>query len=156
MNRILRSVLALAGTVGLTAGLTLGGAPAAVANPGAVLTQVALWFHTNDEDKDDDTHVTVQVFDRNTHIVASIDNDFGHFDDHSDHGPYFLTVANQSLWDDLRSGGTAQITISPNGHDTWRFNFRVDLLFSDNSHLGASVNGIELTQDRSSQKFGIH
>src|SRR5882724_1252720 len=131
MNRFSRMVVALAGTVGLTIGV----APAAMAAPGATVVQAAVWFHTNDEDKDHDTHVTVQVFDRDNHLLASIDNDFGQFHDNSDHGPYFLTILNPSNWDAVRTGGTTQIVINPNGHDTWRFNFRLDVLFSDNSHL---------------------
>jgi hypothetical protein len=55
------------------------------------LVNAAISFHTNDEDKDDDTHVTVRVTDENNVIAAEIDNDFGHFDDNSDSGPYDCT-----------------------------------------------------------------
>ena len=60
------------------------------------LSNASISFHTNDEDKDDDTHVTVDVRDRNNVVAAHVDNDFGHFDDHSDNGPFALVVRNPS------------------------------------------------------------
>jgi hypothetical protein len=53
-------------------------------------------FHTNDEDKDDDTHVTVTINDDNNVVAARISNDFGHFDDHSDAGPFGLEIRGQA------------------------------------------------------------
>ena len=111
-------------------------------------------FHTNDEDKDDDTFVIVSVYDVNNTLCATIANDFGHFNDHSDEGPFALLIRNPSTSDAL-SRGSVIIHIDPNGHDTWRFNFTLDLHFSDNSHLGGSAYDLELTQDRQQQSFGI-
>lgn len=62
----------------------------------AVLRNISITFHTNDEDKDSDTHVTVTLVDADGIVAARISNDFGHFDDHSDSGPYALTVMNPS------------------------------------------------------------
>jgi hypothetical protein len=140
-----------------TAAVAMGAGivPVAAAAPGATVVQASITFHTNDEDKDHDTHVKVLVTDRKQTQVAEIDDDFGQFRDNSDHGPYPLYILNPSSWDDLHSGGTTQIVINPNGHDTWRFNFHLDLLFSDGSHLGTNVNGVELAQDRNSQTWGI-
>jgi hypothetical protein len=111
-------------------------------------------FHTNDEDKDDDTHVTVTVNDDNNVIAARISNDFGHFDDHSDAGPFGLEIQNASEKGDLQRGAVL-LRIDPNGHDTWRFNFFLDLEFSDGSHLSGGSDGLELTQDRREQQFGL-
>ncbi len=111
-------------------------------------------FHTNDEDKDDDTFVIVSVYDVNNTLCATISNDFGHFNDQSDEGPFALLIRNPSTNDAL-SRGSVIIHIDPNGHDTWRFNFTLDLHFSDNSHLGGSAYDLELTQDRQQQSFGI-
>jgi len=58
------------------------------------LKNCSITFHTNDEDKDHDTHVTVTVTDENDLVCAVIDNDFGHFNDQSDAGPYQLVVKN--------------------------------------------------------------
>ncbi|GEM_PF-1480195 len=119
-----------------------------------VLTNATVKFHTNNEDKDSDTHVTVTVIDSNNIVAARVDNDFGHFDDNSDNGPFGLSVQNPSTEDALQSGSVI-IRIDPNGHDTWRFNFFLDLLFNDGSHLSGGANGLELTQDRREQQFGL-
>lgn len=111
-------------------------------------------FHTNNEDKDSDTHVTVIIKDRDNRFVASLSNDLGHFDDNSDAGPYKLEVVNESDKASLQQGSMS-IRIDPNGHDTWRFNFFLDLQFGDGSHLSGGTNGLELTQDRREQTFGL-
>lgn len=118
------------------------------------LANCTITFHTNDEDKDDDTHVTVNVVDDNNVNCAHLDNDFGHFNDRSDEGPFALNVQNASVIDNVQRGNIT-IRIDPNGHDTWRFNFFLDMQFSDGRHFSASENGLELTQDRRQQTFGL-
>jgi hypothetical protein len=137
--------------------LTTGGvalAPRVHATGDAKLVGAQVSFHTNDEDKDDDTHVTVTVRDQNNVVAAVISSDFEHYDDNSDHGPYQLTIQNASSWYDLRAG-TTTIDIDPNGNDTWRFNFNVDLTFSDGSHLGNQIGGVELSEERTSNSWSI-
>ena len=120
------------------------------------LANCTVKFHTNDEDKDDDTHVTVTVRDDNNNVVARISNDFGHFDDHSDAGPFALAIQNASEKARVQRGNVT-VRIDPNGHDTWRFNFFLDLLFSDGSHLsGGTDTGIALNQNRREQNFGLN
>jgi hypothetical protein len=153
-------LVAVAATVGLVACATLATAGAAAAAPhhpaaaGAVLKKATVSFHTNDEDKDADSHVTVWVRDQNNTTAAMISADFGHFDDHSDNGPFALQIKNPSSWDDLEQGSTT-VRIDPNGNDTWRFDVTVDLLFSDGSHLSTDGFGAELTQDRKQQTWGV-
>jgi len=119
-----------------------------------LLTQAQITFHTNDEDEDDDTHITVTVRGADGTIAARIDNDFGHFTDHSDHGPFGLLIINQTS-KDLMSRGNVALRIDPNGNDTWRFNFFLDLTFSDGSHLNTAADGVELTDERQQQTFAL-
>jgi hypothetical protein len=111
-------------------------------------------FHTNDEDKDADTHVTVTVRDSAQVVAARIDSDFGHFDDQSDSGPFGLLVKNQSSKAVLQAGSVT-IRIDPNGHDTWRFNFFLELVFDDGTRLSGGANGLEMNQDRRETSFGL-
>jgi len=120
----------------------------------STLANCNLSFHTNDDDKDHDTHVTVTVRDKNNLVVAHISDDFGHFPDHSDSGPFSLIIQNASEKVNLATGSVT-LRIDPNGDDTWRFNFFLDLLFSDGSHLSCGADGLELDQDRNEQTFGI-
>jgi lipopolysaccharide export LptBFGC system permease protein LptF len=110
-------------------------------------------FHTNNEDKDSDTHVTVVVKDRDNRVVARLSNDLGHFDDNSDAGPYALRVLNTSDIESIQQGSVT-IRIDPNGHDTWRFNFFLDLQFADGKHLSGGADGLEMSHNRRQQTFG--
>lgn len=118
------------------------------------LTNAYVQFHTNNDDKDGDTHVTVTVRDQNNVIAARVDNDFGHFDDNSDSGPFGMFVINPSEKAALQRGAVT-IRIDPNGHDTWRFNFLVRLMFSDGTSFTCGADGLNENQDRREQTFGI-
>jgi hypothetical protein len=120
----------------------------------AVLTRASVTFHTNDDDKDDDSQVEVTVRLMDQMVVASIADEFGHFDDHSDAGPFDLLITQAASRAALKTGSVA-VKISPNGNDTWRFNFFLDLLFDDGAHLIARANGLEVTESRQEQSFGI-
>ena len=120
----------------------------------ALLIRVSVSFHTNDEDKDDDSRVDVTVRLMDQTVVASIADEFGHFDDHSDAGPFDLLIKQAATRGELKTGSVA-VKIEPNGNDTWRFNFFLDLLFDDGAHLIAWANGLELTESRQEQSFGI-
>jgi hypothetical protein len=121
----------------------------------AILTRASVSFHTNGEDKDDNTEVevTVRLMDQ-TVVVASIADEFGHFDDHTDAGPFDLQITQAATRGMLKTGSVA-VKIKPSGHDTWRFNFFLDLFFEDAAHLIAWANGLEVTQSRREQSFGI-
>jgi hypothetical protein len=118
------------------------------------LTGAQITFHTNNEDKDDDTHVTVTVRAADGTIAARIDDDFGHFNDHSTNGPFGMLVVNPAV-KDLLTRGNVTLRVDPNGNDTWRFNFFLDLAFSDGTHLNTEADGLELTQDRQQQSFAV-
>jgi hypothetical protein len=120
----------------------------------AILTRASVSFHTNDEDKDDDSRVEVTVRLMDQTVVASIADEFGHFDDHSDAGPFDLLITQAANRGALKTGSVA-VKVDPNGNDTWRFNFFLDLLFDDGAHLLARANGLELTESRQEQSFGI-
>jgi hypothetical protein len=119
------------------------------------LTGANVTFHTNDEDKDYNTFVSVVVHLRDGRMeVAKLLLEWGTFNDHTDAGPFDMVVVTSVTREQLKTGNVT-ISILPKGNDTWRFNFLLDMLFSDGAHLIARANGIELTQDSPSQSFGI-
>jgi hypothetical protein len=122
----------------------------------ATLTGANVTFHTNDDDKDYNTSLTVNVLLGETR-VAGFGGVFAKFGNNSDAGPFALLVHNPAITRDelLKRGGAVLIYIAPSGNDTWRFNFLVDLVFSDGAHLISRANGVELTQDSREQRFGI-
>ncbi len=120
----------------------------------AKLANCNVKFHTNDDDKDHDTHLTVDVTDFNNVLCAHIDNDFGHFDDQSDNGPFGLQILNASSKDDCQRGNV-RIRIDPNGNDEWRFNFNLTLIFDDGTSLSGGAAGLRLDQNNREQTFGL-
>jgi hypothetical protein len=68
--------------------------------------------------------------------------------------PFDLLITQAATRGMLKTGSVA-VKIEPNGDDTWRFNFFLDLLFDDAAHLIAWANGLEVTESRREQSFGI-
>jgi hypothetical protein len=132
--------------------------------PDPLLTRASVTFHTNDDDKDNDTLVEVEVrlSDQRT-VVAKLSDYLGHFPDHRDAGPFTLLMVHPVRRSQLRTGNvnilaSANTTFPPFGHgDTWRFNFVVDLVFDDGAHLLARANGVQLKSRgvAAQQSFGI-
>jgi hypothetical protein len=119
------------------------------------LTGATITFQTNDDDKDDTTKVEVKVRLRDGRtVVAESSNEFAKFGNDSEMGPFALLVVNPVTREQLKTGRVT-IAILTAGNDTWRFNFLLDLIFSDGGHLLARAAGIELTQDSGPQSFGI-
>lgn len=119
------------------------------------LTTASVSFRTNDENKDHDTNVTVEVRDNVDQLVARVSDTFGPFDDQTSNGPFELEVLNRAEKETLQEG-TVLIRIDPKGDDTWRFNFITELRFDDGSALSASADGVELNESTEQQQtFGI-
>ena len=159
MRSILRRTTLLAAVIPVLVALSLTPASAATAQAGktavpntlptATLTSASVIFTTNDEDKDGDTLVTINVGTRTNQAAATISDYFDHFDDGSTHGPYpmfpFVGIKASDL-----DPGVINFSIDPNGHDTWRFNYSITLGFSDGTSFIFRQNGLELTQDAAS------
>ena len=113
--------------------------------PDPLLTRASVTFHTNDDDKDNDTLVEVEVRLSDQTVVAKLSDHLGHFPDHSDAGPFVLLMVHPARRSQLRTGSVNILAFATFGHgDTWRFNFVVDLLFDDGAHLLARANGVQL------------
>jgi hypothetical protein len=120
----------------------------------AVLTRASITFQTNDEDKDDDTLLDVTVALMDGTVVAQVSDDFATFHDNHEDGPYDLELVDPRTRGEMK-GGNVTLKISPNGNDTWRFNFFLDLLFDDDAHLIAWAKRLELSDSQREQSFGI-
>jgi hypothetical protein len=120
----------------------------------ATLQRAEVFFHTNNEDKDHDTRIRIVVTDQTGAEVAAVEDTFGHFNDGSDHGPFPMQVKSP-ISRDLINGGLTTMVIDPNGNDTWRFNLRVGLFFSDGSRIGTDPDNVELAEDNTTKRWLI-
>jgi len=121
----------------------------------ATLKNALITFRTNDDDKNKETNVTVEVRDNEGDLAARISDPFGLFDDQTTNGPFNLEVLKKSD-KSLLDGGTVMLRIDPAGDDSWHFNFLLELYFDDGTRLAASADGLQLNEHQlQTQMFGI-
>lgn len=121
-----------------------------------VLLKATFFSHTKDEDKDHDTGIYVKVTTSDgSSIIAHADNrdnsgdDGTQYKDGSDH-QFDLEADGVGMAKSSCKGFNVRVMIHTHGNDTWRFNGRVVLQFSDKSNLVASRDSIELKNDGAS------
>jgi hypothetical protein len=152
IRHIAAALLATATTAALSVGIMSPSSAAArvvhpQVAPGAVLTKATIEFFTTSDDKDFDTFVATRVTDgASGRLVARAQSFYTHFNDHTDDGPFPLTVRTSETADDLNFGNI-NVTITPNGNDTWNFFYVLELTFSDGSIEDVDSPPLHLTQD---------
>jgi hypothetical protein len=99
----------------------------------AVLISVSATFHTNNDDKDDDTELTISLTKGNQLFATTPQPILGLFDDGTNNGPFYLLVTPGVKKADIPNAITT-VHIEPNGNDTWRFDYKLVLGFSDQSN----------------------
>ncbi|MFG2399119.1 hypothetical protein [Streptomyces lydicus] len=114
----------------------------------------AVSFITANENRDWDTGINLSLATPDAVEVASLSVPFGEFKDGMTSGPYPLAVLTGIEKSDVENG-TATVTIHPNGDDTWRFDMRLRLRFSDDTHIFVSITNVELSDDRNSSQFAL-
>ena len=128
----------------------------------AVLTGVAIEFHTHDDDKDDDTRLNIHIVNRLSATESweiAGDNDLAKgqpFHDSDDDDTTTLDetytridlplTSNKILLRDIVLP-VVFIDISPVGNDQWIFDYRVTLFFGKDQPYSWTMSGIVLDQD---------
>jgi hypothetical protein len=144
----------------LALSIAVGGAFAKRAQAqGPVLIKATFFSHTNDEDKDHDTgiYITVTGADGQT-TIAHADNrdnsgdDGTQYKDGSDH-QFDLDLDSPGMDKGSCKGFRVHMYVHTHGHDTWRFNGRAVLYFSDHSNITANIDHVELKNDGASTDF---
>ncbi|MFD8500791.1 hypothetical protein [Amycolatopsis sp. NPDC059657] len=151
----MRSVKGIALAAVVAAGLVAMPGAEAIAADGPAIRASDIRFHTNDDDKDYDTNVRIDVVDRYGTVAAHLEGVLGLFKDNTDNGPFSLTVQNPSATKETVRGGTLKIHLDTVGRDEWRFNLNLIVRFEDNSTLGSRVNGIRMSHKIPDGTWGI-
>ena len=120
-----------------------------------VLTDAQILFHTNDDDKDQDTVLEASLICGNQQIarIEPITNE--RFEDGSDKGPYSFSPLRIKYPRSRISVCALRIRIGPKGHDNWRFNATLTLTFSGGEQQTSSYDDIKLSQDNRGMSFPI-
>jgi hypothetical protein len=150
-----RTMLSAAAVAIVSLGFLTPVASAAPAHPmDEGLVKASVRFHTTDNDKDHDSHVTVYVKEKDGTIAARADSDYGQFPDNSDNGPFALQVLDPATRDDF-AGGQAVVRIDPKGNDTWQFTMYVELDFANGRIKNFQSENLSLSEDGRQQTFPI-
>jgi len=130
----------------------------------STLTKASLSTHTNDNDKDWNTCVNVEVKTANGDMIAHAygrdcnNADGTQYKDGSDHG-FDLEIDSPGLGRNYAKGFTVHMWQQTNGgagHDKWAFNVRVTLLFSNGAPaLTASRDNVELESHGTNEKPSV-
>ena len=108
------------------------------------LASVEAQFDTTKDNKNSDTKLDVYLKNRDGQEVAKSEGNEGVWDKHSTH-----TLALQIEGNPTKSEvekGSVLLTFHPRGGDTWKFNYKFTLKFSDDSSITKEVFGGVLTQ----------
>ena len=118
-----------------------------------ILSSVTISFHTNDDDKDPDTLVFVTINLSNRTKVAHIDQIEDAFSINSDSKAYPLKV-DTNITEDQIPGGTILIkTTKMEGHDQWKFNFRIEMKFGEGPPIKREFSGVSLQENKQIERI---
>jgi methionine-rich copper-binding protein CopC len=109
----------------------------------ATLTGAEVKFDTTTDNKDQQTRLDIYVKTSHGHEVAKSEGNTGRWNKNSSH-----TVALQLEGDRTKeaiTGGSVALTIHPERNDTWDFNYKVTLKFSDGTFITKDFHDCVLT-----------
>lgn len=131
------------------------------------LQNVLITFQTGTDNKEEASIIEVVVRNRRNQIVARASDSYGEFKNFSTHGPFALDILAQAPLSDLTPGGAVWLTFTPqhtsgvwpvfndDDNDNWNFNFYIDMVFSDESHLAISENGLRMGPKLNQRTMGL-
>ena len=136
-------------TFALSASLALSGCGAtrrATTATGTIeptLTSAAATFITQQNGKDRNSAVTVQLLRRNSELAAELRHTGTKFDDHTTSAPLALTLSAPFHTADVDTG-QVRVRLMPDGQDDWNFDLRLALQFSDGTARNFIWNNVAL------------
>ena len=123
-------------------------APVVVSEP-ITVSNLGITFRTGDDDKDDDTGLSVSIGD----VTSWSQSGNELFKDQSTSPTKPLNPSSVAL--SSLSGQTLKIAISPNGNDTWKFGFTLAGTRSDGKAFNFTKDNLELSENTKEIKFPL-
>jgi hypothetical protein len=108
------------------------------------LTSVEAKFDTTTDNKKQDTKLDIYLKNRDGQEVGKSEGNEGLWDKHSTHTVTLQIEGNPTKAEVAH--GSVSLTFHPRKGDTWKFNYKVTLKFSDDSLIIKEVYGGVLTQ----------
>jgi hypothetical protein len=101
-------------------------------------------FDTTTNNKKQDAKLDVYLKNRDGQEAGKSEGNEGLWDKHSTHTVMLQIEGNPTKAE--VEHGSVSLTSHPNGGETWKFNYKVTLRFSDDSSITKKVHGMVLTQ----------
>jgi len=118
-------------------------APEQAPDQSPTLTSADVKFDTTTDNKDQQTRLDVYVKTSHGHEVAKSEGNTGRWNKNSTH-TVALQVEGNRTKDEIRNGSIA-LAIHPERNDSWDFNYKVTLKFSDGTFITKDFHGCVLT-----------
>ena len=107
------------------------------------LTSAEVKFDTTTDNKDQQTRLDIYMKTSHGHEVAKSEGNTGKWNNNSTH-TVTLQVEGDRTKDEIRNGSVS-LTIHPKRNDSWDFNYKVTLKFSDGTFITKDFHGCVLT-----------
>jgi hypothetical protein len=120
----------------------------------ARLVSSTVTFTTLDDGKDAKSAVTVQLLTDRNELAAEVRSSGTEFDDHTTAAPLALSVTGPFDPDDVRNS-RLRLQLTPDGRDTWSFDVRLALGFSDNTQHSFGWSGVVMDERNAERTLGL-
>jgi methionine-rich copper-binding protein CopC len=110
---------------------------------GPTLTSAEVKFDTTTDNKDQQTRLDVYMKTSHGHEVAKSEGNTGQWNKNSTHTVALQLEGNRTK-EEVRDGSVS-LTIHPQRNDSWDFNYKVTLKFSDGTLMTKDFHGCVLT-----------
>jgi hypothetical protein len=110
------------------------------------LTGATLSFTSLDSGKDDGSALTAQLLRNSNELVAEVRSVGTAFDDNAAAPPLAMNINGPFRATDAQ-GAQLRLRLVPEGRDTWTFNARLTLSFSDGAQRSYMWSGVQLNEN---------
>jgi hypothetical protein len=118
------------------------------------LTSSTVTFTTLDDGKDTGSAVTAQLVREGNELSAEVRSAGTEYDDRTTAPPLVLSLTGPFDVADTQ-GAVLRIRLTPEGRDTWTFNVRLALTFSDGSQQTFNWNGVRLDENAPERRLTL-
>jgi len=109
------------------------------------LVSSTVTFTTLNEGKDEKSAIAVQLLSDRNELAAEVRSAGVEFDDHTTSAPLVMSITTPVLERDVPNS-RLRLQLTPDGRDSWSFDVRLTLAFSDNTQQRFGWSGVMMDE----------
>jgi hypothetical protein len=109
------------------------------------LVSSTVTFTTLNDGKDEKSAIAVQLLSDKNELAAEVRSAGVEFDDHTTSAPLVMAITTPVLERNV-SNSRLRLQLTPDGRDTWTFDVRLTLAFSDNTQRQFGWSGVVMDE----------